>query len=83
LVFLGLVGPGIESESIRVFPAGAKESDSLFVDFSRIVPTLATIFWCYSQARTYRERGDGPVELCSVLPFALMEEGGSDGFLKE
>jgi hypothetical protein len=20
-------------------------------------------------------RGDGPVELCSVLPFALMEEG--------
>jgi hypothetical protein len=40
MVFLGLVGPGIESESIRVFPAGAKESDSLFFDFSRIVPTL-------------------------------------------
>jgi hypothetical protein len=40
-VILGLVGPIIESESIRVFPAVAKESDSLFYDFSRIVPTLS------------------------------------------
>jgi hypothetical protein len=40
LLFRQIVGPGIESESLRVFPAGAKESDSLFYDFSRIVPTL-------------------------------------------
>jgi hypothetical protein len=33
--------------------------------------------------RQGRESGDGPVELCSVLTFALMEEGESDGFLKE
>jgi hypothetical protein len=25
----------------------------------------------------------GPVELCIVFTFALMEEGGSNGFLKE
>jgi hypothetical protein len=37
LLLWRIVGPGIESESIRVFPAGAKESDSLFYDFSRIV----------------------------------------------
>jgi hypothetical protein len=39
-LFWGIVRPGIESESIPVFPAGAKESDSLFYDFSRIVLTL-------------------------------------------
>jgi hypothetical protein len=47
------------------------------------IHTCVVTLWCYSQARQGRERRDCPVELCSVLPFALMEEGGSNGFLKE